>query len=149
MSEIDDCISHVDAIAPFPYQQPTEYGGRGSYIGISRATGGKLLEVDIAVISPGDRLSFSHWHTAREETFYVLKGSPTVVIDGAAHQLRVGSVVTRPAGSGVSHHFVNCGSEDMWILGVNNVPGKDVLDEVYRTEAGLAYNMQTQSERPI
>ncbi len=149
MTRFGDCISHIDEIAPFAFEQPTEFGGRGHYIGISRATGGERLEVDIAVIAPGDRLSFLHWHSAREETFYVLRGSPTIVIDGEEHQLRVGSVLTRPAATGVPHHFVNNGAEDMWILGVNNVPGPDEVDEVFRPDLGTAYNVHTRVERDM
>ena len=149
MTRFGDCIDHIDEIAPFPFEQPTEFVGRGSYIGISRATGGKRLECDVSVVAPGDRVSFSHWHSAREETFYVLRGTPTIVIDGEEHQLRVGSVVTRPAGTGVPHHFVNNGDEDMWILGVNNVPGPDEVDEVCRVEIGKVYNVHTRIDRDM
>ena len=149
MSRFGDCISHVDDIEPFPYQQPTEFGGRGARIGISRATGGDRLELDITIVAPGDRLSFSHWHSASEEVFYVMRGTPTVVIDGEAHRLRPGSVLTRPAAAGVGHHFENDGSEDAWIMGANNVPGADEVDEVFRPELGRAYNVRTQQERDM
>lgn len=149
MSRFGDCISHIDEIPPFAYEQPTEFGGRGTRIGISRATGGARLELDITIVAPGDRLSFAHWHSASEEVFYVMKGTPTVVIDGEEHQLQAGSVLTRPAGSGVPHHFENNGSEDAWIMGANNVPGSDEVDEVFRPEIGLAYNTRTREERAM
>ena len=149
MSRFGDCISHIDDIPPFPYEQPTEFGGRGARIGISRATGGQRLELDITIVPPGNRLSFSHWHSASEEVFYVMKGNPTVVIGGEEHRLRPGSVLTRPAGSGIPHHFENNGGEDAWIMGANNVPGSDEVDEVFRPEIGLAYNTRTQEERAM
>ena len=149
MSRFGDCISHVDDIEPFAYQQPTQFGGRGARVGISRATGGELIEFDVTIVAPGDRLSFSHWHSASEEAFYVLRGTPTVVIDGEAHQLRVGSVLTRPAGAGVGHHFENNGEEDAWILGANNVPGPDDVDEVYRPEIGKVFDVRTQVDRDM
>lgn len=149
MSRFGDCISHIDDIQPFPYEQPTEFGGRGTRIGISRATGAVRLELDITIVTPGNRLSFSHWHSASEEVFYVMKGTPTVVIDGEEHELRAGSVLTRPAGSGNAHHFVNNGSEDAWIMGANNVPGTDEIDEVFRPEIGMAFNSRTREERPM
>ncbi len=149
MGRFDSCISHVDDIEPREVVQAPPFGGRCHWVQISRATGGKLIELDIAVVPAGGKLSFLHWHTAREEAFYVLRGNPVLAIDGEEYQLRPGSVATRPANSGMGHQFLNPGQTEAWILGANNVPGPETVDETYRTEQGVISDGRTRAERPM
>jgi uncharacterized cupin superfamily protein len=68
-------------------------------------------------IAPGKMGSVPHCHSEEEEIFVILEGSATLElwpsplkVDRGAqrerHDLRPGHVVSRPPGTGVSHHFV-------------------------------------------
>ncbi len=68
-------------------------------------------------ITPGKMGSVPHCHSEEEEIFVILEGSATLHLwpsplkaeRGATreqHDLRPGHVVSRPPGTGVSHHFV-------------------------------------------
>jgi uncharacterized cupin superfamily protein len=74
----------------------------------SLATGIRLFEV-----APGKLLNPPHCHSAEEEIFVVTAGDGVLELwfrnrpdgPGEEHAVRRGSVVARPAGSGVSHTF--------------------------------------------
>jgi len=68
-------------------------------------------------LAPGKMGSVPHCHSAEEEIFVVLEGSATLHLwpsprrtaAGAPreeHELRPGHVVSRPPGTGTSHHFI-------------------------------------------
>lgn len=56
-----------------------------------------------------------HCHSAEEELFVVLEGGGTLLLGEDEHPLRAGSVVARPAGTGVAHAFRG-GPEGMELL---------------------------------
>jgi len=56
---------------------------------------------------PGRRTSFPHAESAEEEFVYVIEGTPDVWLDGRLHRLRPGDGVGFPAGTGLSHSFLN------------------------------------------
>jgi uncharacterized cupin superfamily protein len=69
-------------------------------------------------IAPGKMGSVPHCHSEEEEIFVILEGSATLHLwpspdralrrgaEREQHELRPGHVVSRPPGTGVSHHFV-------------------------------------------
>jgi len=64
-------------------------------------TGLKLVDV-----RPGKLGVAPHCHAAEEELFVVLDGGGELLLDGEAPEsVRAGSVVARPAGTGVAHAF--------------------------------------------
>jgi uncharacterized cupin superfamily protein len=70
----------------------------------SRTTGLKHIEV-----APGKESAPLHCHSVEEEIFVVLDGDGLLVLEGEEEAgetaVRAGSVVARPAGTGVSHLF--------------------------------------------
>jgi uncharacterized cupin superfamily protein len=61
-------------------------------------------------IPPGAEGYPPHCHAAEEELFVVLDGSGTVTIGEDTAEVRRGTVVSRPAGTGVAHSFVAGGN---------------------------------------
>jgi len=58
------------------------------------------------VVAPGKESAPLHCHSLEEEIFVVLDGEGVLVLDDAEeHPVRPGSVVSRPAGTGVAHLF--------------------------------------------
>jgi uncharacterized cupin superfamily protein len=76
---------------------------------LGRAAGSSRTGLRLSEVLPGKLGSPPHCHSAEEEIFVVLEGDGALLLwedDGVAeHALRAGSVVARPAGSGVAHAF--------------------------------------------
>ncbi|HVS28862.1 MAG TPA: cupin domain-containing protein [Solirubrobacteraceae bacterium] len=56
-------------------------------------------------VEPGRWGTPPHCHSAEEELFFVLDGDGVVALGDEEHPVRRGSVVSRPAGTGVAHAF--------------------------------------------
>ena len=76
---------------------------------LGRAAGSSRTGLRLSEILPGKLGSPPHCHSAEEEIFVVLEGAGHLLLwepEGLAEQpVRAGSVVIRPAGSGVAHAF--------------------------------------------
>ena len=72
-------------------------------------------------------------HTPRsldEEFVYVIEGTPQVWLDGHVHQLKPGDSVGFPAGTGLTHTFLNNSDKEVHLL---------VVGEKTRTENHIRY----------
>jgi uncharacterized cupin superfamily protein len=82
-------------------------GRRVRYVG--RELGSVQTGIRHAEVFPGKLNAPPHCHAAEDEIFVVLEGDGHVLLweeDGVAeHPVRAGSVVSRPAGTGVAHAF--------------------------------------------
>jgi len=56
---------------------------------------------------PGRRTSYPHAESAEEEFVYVIEGAPDVWLDGRLTRLEPGDAVGFPAGTGITHTFLN------------------------------------------
>jgi uncharacterized cupin superfamily protein len=72
-----------------------------------KALGLTRLGINLEIISPGCRSSWPHEHSLDEEFVFVLEGNFDVWIDGHLHRLRPGDGVAFPAGTGITHTFIN------------------------------------------
>ena len=82
-------------------------GRRVRYVG--RELGSVQTGIRHAEVFPGKLNAPPHCHAAEEEIFVVLEGDGHVLLwaaDGVTeHEVRAGSIVCRPAGTGVAHAF--------------------------------------------
>jgi uncharacterized cupin superfamily protein len=82
-------------------------GGRLRRVG--KAAGATASGLNHVVLAPGQSGAPVHCHSLEEEIFVVLEGSGVLELwargtsEPEEHRLRVGDVVSRPAGTGVSH----------------------------------------------
>lgn len=72
---------------------------------IGRRTGSRLTGLRHATVAPSAEGPPPHVHSAEHEIFVVLEGSGTVAIGDEEHAIRRGSVIGRPAGTGVAHQL--------------------------------------------
>ena len=88
---------------------------------------------------PGKLNAPPHCHSAEEEIFVVLEGDGDLLLweeDGIAEQpVRAGSVVARPAGTGVGHAF-RAGEQGMTVLMYGT---RDPNDICYYPRSGKVY----------
>jgi uncharacterized cupin superfamily protein len=72
---------------------------------LGRAAGSQLSGLQHVTVTPGRRSSVRHCHSQEDEIFVVLEGSATLLLGDQRHPVRPGSVVSRPAATGVAHSF--------------------------------------------
>jgi uncharacterized cupin superfamily protein len=72
---------------------------------LGRAAGSLTTGLQHVVVDPGKESAPLHCHSLEEEIFVVLDGDGVLVLDGDDTPVRPGHVVSRPAGTGVSHQF--------------------------------------------
>ncbi len=89
-------------------------------------------------LPPGRRTSFPHAESAEEEFVYVIEGSPDAWIDGHLHRLKPGDAVGFPAGTGITHSFMNNTDDEVRLL---------VIGEKTKPENRLIYPLHP--ERPL
>jgi mannose-6-phosphate isomerase-like protein (cupin superfamily) len=83
-------------------------------IGSGSAAGGTTQHSLAHVVVPPGKLSPRHYHQVFEETYYLLKGQASLVIDGQAFVLSPGqSCLIMP---GEVHQVFNHGAEDLEFL---------------------------------
>jgi uncharacterized cupin superfamily protein len=83
---------------------PSAFGGAARLLG--RAAGAQAAGLNHVTLAPGDSGAPPHVHAAEEELFVLLAGTATLRLGGDEHAVRTGSVIARPAGTGVPHSFV-------------------------------------------
>ena len=79
------------------------------------------LGIHHETLLPGRRTSYPHAESHEQEFIYVIEGHPDVWIDGVLHPLKPGDGVGFPAGTGISHAFLNNTDRDVRLLVVGEV----------------------------
>ncbi len=87
------------------YPQSTERMGPVRRVG--QAAGLTRLGINLQRLPPGARSSWPHAEENEEEFVYVLEGQVNAWIDGHLHRMVAGDLAAFPAGTGISHCFVN------------------------------------------
>jgi uncharacterized cupin superfamily protein len=72
---------------------------------IAAAAGSLTTGLQHVELDPGTESGPQHCHSLEEELFVVLRGDGAVVLDDEEAPIRAGSVIARPAATGVSHMF--------------------------------------------
>lgn len=77
-------------------------------------------------LPPGHRSSAPHAHTKKHELYLVLRGSPTVHVNGEASLLTSGDYIVFEAGAGERHYLENTTAEPVELLSISSCPPDDV-----------------------
>ena len=83
---------------------------------LGKALGLARLGIHHERLPPGRRTSYPHAESAEEEFVFVLAGEPDAWINGDLHRLCPGDAVAFPAGTGISHTFLNNTDEEVRLL---------------------------------
>jgi uncharacterized cupin superfamily protein len=116
-------------IGSWEYQKNSEQveekisGGSDNSLGIfyktrdlGRTLGAKRVALHRQILPVGFRSSLPHAESQEEEFIFVLKGNPTVWIDGKRYQMNEGDSVAFPSGTGIAHSFINESNSDVELL---------------------------------
>lgn len=98
------------------YPQSTERMGPMRSAG--KAAGLLRIGVNLQRLPPGARSSWPHAEEDEEEFVYVVEGEVDAWIDGNLHHMVAGDLAGFPAGTGISHCFINnTGREALLLVG--------------------------------
>jgi len=98
------------------YPQSEEEMGPVRAVG---STAGLLrIGINLQRLPPGRRSSWPHAESDEEEFVYVIEGEVDAWIDGELHRMTAGDLAAFPAGTGISHCFINnTASEALLLVG--------------------------------
>lgn len=96
------------------YPQSTEPMGPVRRLG--KEAGLQRIGVNVQRLPPGSRSSWPHAEENEEEFVYVIEGEVDAWIDGNVHRVRAGDLAAFPAGTGVSHCFINNTDREVVLL---------------------------------
>ena len=74
------------------------------------------IGLNVLRVPPGHRTSWPHAEEKEEEFVYVVSGAVDAWVDGELYAMRAGDLAAFPAGTGISHTFLNNGTEDATLL---------------------------------
>lgn len=87
-----------------------------------KAAGLVRIGVNLQRLPPGARSSWPHAEEGEEEFVYVLEGEVDAWIDGNLHRMVVGDLAAFPAGTGISHCFINNTDQEVLLLVGGDAP---------------------------
>jgi uncharacterized cupin superfamily protein len=123
------CIVALDD-APVDVDAKGEFAWTEHYC--SHAAGSVRTGLRHAVIPAGKATAPPHWHSGEHELFVILDGEGTLLLYdrrgdiAEEHPVRPGSVVSRPAASGLAHMF-RAGAGDMTMLLYGQRNGNEIV----------------------
>ena len=83
---------------------------------VGKAAGLLRIGVNVQRLPPGTRSSWPHAEEDEEEFVYVIDGEVDAWIDGNVHKMSAGDLAAFPAGTGISHCFINDGDREALLL---------------------------------
>lgn len=98
------------------HRYPNSEEGMGPLRRVGEAAGLVRIGINLQRLPPGVRSSWPHAEEDEEEFVYVLEGEVDAWIDGHLHRMVAGDLAAFPAGTGISHCFLNNGDREALLL---------------------------------
>jgi uncharacterized cupin superfamily protein len=124
--EVGDVSPRPKRIAHVSQGLRWELDTRGVDLNLGDVVGSLETGLSHMTIPPGAEGYSPHCHAAEEELFVVLEGSGTVTLGQESAGVRRGTVVSRPAGTGVPHSF-QAGDDGLAYLAYGTRVANDVV----------------------
>ncbi|HEX8120450.1 MAG TPA: cupin domain-containing protein [Solirubrobacteraceae bacterium] len=111
---------------------------------LGRAAGSVTSGMKWIRVEPGARSYPHHWHSGEEELFVILGGDGVLRLGEEEHPVARGSLVARPAGTGVAHSFT-AGAEGLEMLAYGQRRGNEMCfypDSQKLSAAGIVFRVE-------
>ena len=114
---------------------------------IGRGAGSQLSGLQHVTVTPGRRSSVRHCHSHEHELFVVLSGGATLLLGDERFDVRPGSIVDRPPGTGVAHSF-EAGDDGLVLLAYGTRDASDACwypdsRKISSRGLGVIYRVET------
>ena len=109
---------------------------------LGKAVGSERLYASIDVLQPGAKSCKFHSHSEQEEFFYILKGSCTLRFGDETTTVQAGDFISKPAGQGIAHQFINDSDDIVELLDIGLKSGSD---KIFYPDEGVTYEPATQT----
>jgi uncharacterized cupin superfamily protein len=116
-------IVSADEVEETAHVYPRSVEKMGPVRRIGHAAGLQRIGINVQRLPPGSRSSWPHAESDEEEFVYVLEGEVDAWIDGQLHRMKPGDLAAFPAGTGISHCFINNSAREVRLI-VGGEPGK-------------------------
>lgn len=116
MSQRPPIIKSSADVPEYTHVYPNSSEPMGPVRRLGKEAGLERIGVNIQRLPPGTRSSWPHAEENEEEFVYVLSGQVDAWIDGSIHRMAPGDLAAFPAGTGVSHCFINNSAQDAVLL---------------------------------
>lgn len=83
---------------------------------LGKVAGLVRIGINLQRLPPGTRSSWPHAEEAEEEFVFVIEGEVDAWINGDVHRMVAGDLAAFPAGTGISHCFINNGEREALLL---------------------------------
>jgi len=107
MPDRPTCIRSTHDVPEHTHVYPQSTEPMGPVRRLGKEAGLERIGINIQRLPPGTRSSWPHAEENEEEFVYVLEGSVDAWIDGHVHRMEPGDLAAFPAGTGISHCFIN------------------------------------------
>ena len=115
---------NIDELRYVRWPDPPPFSGEAAEVGW--LLGARRLSYAMGRLQPGDHYCPYHWHTAEEELFVVMSGTPTLRTPRGQFALRPGDIVAFPTSPGGAHRIWNDAPQVADILMIANADQGDV-----------------------
>jgi uncharacterized cupin superfamily protein len=109
-------IRSADSVPERAHVYPQSVEAMGPARSLGKASGLVRIGINIQRLPPGTRSSWPHAEEKEEEFVFVLEGCVDAWIDGHIHAMQPGDLTAFPAGTGISHCFINNSDRDVVLL---------------------------------
>jgi uncharacterized cupin superfamily protein len=116
MPDRPSCIRSTDDVPEHTHVYPQSHEPMGPVRRLGKEAGLVRIGVNIQRLPPGTRSSWPHAEEDEEEFVYVIEGQVDAWIDGQLHPMQQGDLAAFPAGTGISHCFINNTGHDAVLL---------------------------------
>ncbi len=116
MPERPPCIRSTNEVSEYTHVYPQSSEPMGPVRRLGKEAGLDRLGINIQRLPPGTRSSWPHAEENEEEFVYVIAGRVDAWIDGHVHRMVQGDLAAFPAGTGISHCFINNTEQEVLLL---------------------------------
>jgi uncharacterized cupin superfamily protein len=94
---------------------------------VGEALGTEKLYVNVDFVKPGAKSAKYHSHSMQEEFFLILRGRGILRLNGEETAVKPGDFISKPAGRGIAHQFINDGTDILQILDIGTREKNDIV----------------------